>query len=59
MPAHTPSGIAAAVGPACALQSQHARSPAIDSTNAPAVTHIVLMPPRVAISRPPMPGPTM
>ena len=31
----------------------------IDSTNNAAVTHIVLMPPRVAISRPPIPGPTM
>jgi hypothetical protein len=32
---------------------------AIDSPNAEAVTHMVLMPPSVAISRPPMPGPTM
>ena len=31
----------------------------IDSTNAPAVTHMVFTPPSVAIIRPPMPGPTM
>ena len=31
----------------------------MDSTNVAAVTHIVLMPPSVAISRPPIPGPTM
>jgi hypothetical protein len=31
----------------------------IDNPNADAVTHIVLTPPSVAISRPPIPGPTM
>ena len=31
----------------------------IDRPNKAAVTHMVLIPPRVAISRPPMPGPTM
>ena len=31
----------------------------IDRPNADAVTHIVLIPPSVAINRPPMPGPTM
>ena len=58
IPAHTPSGTAARSG----LPAPSRRSTAmatIDNPNAAAVTHIVLIPPRVAISRPPMPGPTM
>ena len=58
IPAHTPSDIADGSGlPAPSSRSTPIAT--IDSPNAPAVTHIVSMPPRVAISRPPIPGPTM
>ena len=58
MPAHTPSGRDSRSG----LPVPSRRSTLIammDNPKADAVTHIVLMPPSVAISRPPMPGPTM
>ena len=58
MPAHTPSGSSLRSGlPAPSRRSTEMT--AIDKQNAAAVTHIVLTPPSVAISRPPMPGPTM
>ena len=58
MPAQTPSGSDSRSG----LPVPSSRSTLIamiDRPNADAVTHIVLIPPSVAISRPPMPGPTM
>ena len=58
MPAHTPSVSWLRSGLPVPSRRSVAMT-AIDKQNAPAVTHIVLTPPSVAISRPPMPGPTM
>ena len=56
MPGPHAVGQLRAVRPARALQPQHRDGDDRQHERA-AVTHIVLMPPRVAISRPPMPGP--
>lgn len=58
IPAHTPPVSADGSGRP-APSSRRTEIVTIDRPKAPAVTHIVLTPPSVAIIRPPIPGPTM